>query len=132
MQIRQRETTHEICCLAAKLLLSSYKYQRSLREGVLASAMRTRQPPKVKRFMSDFCKRRGADDFFIMVHLPAVSVFTFYLFWVKAPLSQHRPALNAAKWKYRFLIKINDLTILFCIFVIHFTKGTFFNYYLYT
>ena len=51
----------------------------------------------VKRFMSVFCKRRGADDFFLMVNLPAVSVFTFYLFWVKAPLSQHRPALLCSK-----------------------------------
>ena len=38
---------------------------------------------RVKRFMSVFGKRRGADDFFLMVNLPAVSVFTFYLFWVK-------------------------------------------------
>ena len=41
---------------------------------------------RLKRFMSVFCKRRGADDFFLMVDLPAVSVFTFNLFWVKAPL----------------------------------------------
>ena len=52
---------------------------------------------KVKRFMSVFCKRRGADDFFLMVNLPAVSFFTFYLFWVKAPLPQHRPALLCSK-----------------------------------
>ena len=51
----------------------------------------------VKRFMSVFSKRRGADDFFLMVNLPAVSVFTFYLFWVKAALSQHRPALLYSK-----------------------------------
>ena len=46
---------------------------------------------QVKRFMSGFCRRRSADDFFL--NIPAVSVFTFYLFWVKTPLSQHRPAL---------------------------------------
>ena len=43
--------------------------------------------------MSIFCKRRGADNFFHMVNLP--SVFTFYLFWVKVPLSQHRIAEGA-------------------------------------
>ena len=52
---------------------------------------------KLKRFMSIFCKRRGADDFFLMVNLPEVSVFTFYLFWIKAPLSQHRPELLCSK-----------------------------------
>ena len=44
-----------------------------------------------------FCKRRGTDNFFLMVNLPVVSVFTFYLFWVKVPLSQHRPALLCSK-----------------------------------
>ena len=44
-----------------------------------------------------FCKRRGAEDFFLMVNLPAVSVFTLYLFWVKTPLSQHRSALLGSK-----------------------------------
>ena len=57
----------------------------------------------LKRFMSVFCKRRGADDFFLMVNLPAVSVFTFYLFWVKAPLSQHRPALLCSKMEVQIL-----------------------------
>ena len=40
--------------------------------------------------------------------------------------------ITAAKWKYRFLMKMNDLIIhfFFCIFVIHFTKGTFFTDYL--
>jgi hypothetical protein len=32
-----------------------------------------------------------------MVNLPAVSVFTFYLFLVKAPLSQYRAALLCSK-----------------------------------
>jgi hypothetical protein len=45
----------------------------------------------LKRFISVFCKRKGADNSFLMVNLHTVSVFTFYLFWVKAPLSQHRP-----------------------------------------
>ena len=41
-----------------------------------------------------FCKRRGVDEVFLMVNLPAVSVFTSYLFWVKVPLSQHRSQLH--------------------------------------
>ena len=45
-----------------------------------------------------------------MVNLPAVSLFTFYLFWVKAPLSQYRPALLSSKMEVQILIKMNDLT----------------------
>ena len=52
------------------------------------NSWRIQKPSQLKRFMSIFCKRRGADNFFLMDNLPAVSVFTFYLFWVKAPLSQ--------------------------------------------
>jgi hypothetical protein len=52
---------------------------------------------RVKRFKSVFGKRRGADIFFLMVNLPAVSVFIFYLFWVKVPLAQHRAALLCSK-----------------------------------
>ena len=51
---------------------------------------------RVKRFMSVFCKWRDADDFFLIGNLLAISDFTFYLFWVKVPLSQHRPALHTA------------------------------------
>ena len=82
---------------------------------------------EVKRFMSVFCKRRGADDFFLMVNLPAVSVFTFYLFWVKVPLAQHRAALLCSKMELQIPHEIEWLTFFlrFCDSFIHFTKGTF-------
>ena len=86
---------------------------------------------RLKRFMSVFCKRRGADDFFLMVNLPAVSVFTFYLFWVKTPLSQHRGALLCSKMEIQISHENEWFDIFFSIFVIHFTKGTFFINHLY-
>ena len=51
----------------------------------------------LKRFMSVFCNRRGADRFFSIPHLNKSAVFTFYLFWVKGPLSQYKPALLCSK-----------------------------------
>ena len=45
--------------------------QHQLHRSQIASA-------EVKRFMSVFGKKRGADNFFLMVNIPAVSVFTFY------------------------------------------------------
>ena len=71
------------------------------------------------------------DDFFLMINLPAASVFTFYLFWVKTPLSQHRPALLCSKMEIQISHENEWFDIFFCIFVIHFPKGNFFINYLY-
>ena len=61
-----------------------------------------------KRFMSIFCKRRGADGFISIPHIIKTHT-TFHFIWV----SMSRQSCTAAKWWDRFLIKINDLTIHF-------------------
>ena len=51
----------------------------------------------LKRFMSVFCKRRGADGSFLMPHLMHFCILTFHLFWVNTPLCQGRDALLCSK-----------------------------------
>ena len=84
------------------------------------------KPHSLKRFMSVFCKRRGADAFF-MVKLPAVSVFTFYLFWVKTQLSQHehRGALLCSKMEKQIFHENKWFDIFFAFLWFIFLKAPF-------
>jgi len=52
---------------------------------------------RVKRFMSIYCKRRGADGSFSIPHLMHFCILTFHLFWVNTPLCQGRAALLCSK-----------------------------------
>ena len=52
---------------------------------------------RLKRFMSVFCKRRGADGSFLIPHLMHFCILTFHLFWVNTPLCQGRAALLCSK-----------------------------------
>ena len=51
----------------------------------------------IKRFVSFFGFRRGADGFFSIPHLNKKRTLTFHLFWVNAPLCQGRGALLCSK-----------------------------------
>jgi hypothetical protein len=57
---------------------------------------------------------------------------TFHLFWVKAPLSQGRPALLYSKTAWLISHENEWFDIFFFIFVIFFPIGTFFSKLLHT
>ena len=87
---------------------------------------------KIKRFMSVFCKRRGADGSFSIPHLMHFCILTFHLFWVNTPLCQGRAALLCSKIARQISHENEWFEIFFCIFVIHFWIGTSFITNLYT
>ena len=72
---------------------------------------------KLKRFMSVFCKRRGADGFFLIPHLIKTLTLTFISFGLRRLCLSTGLHFSVAKVQDRFLMKMNDLTF-FCIFVI--------------
>ena len=78
-------------------VIASFQIRKKYFKKEKLASLRDRDLEEGKEVHVRFLQKKRRTRLFLMVKLPAVSVFTFYLFWVKAPLSQYWPELPCSK-----------------------------------